>query len=661
MEDRGSQDSSFHHSTFIAHPSLSMRTLRIFLFGIPAVLLVLLATAFVNATFLSVAKKNEMSIGTLGEPSTLNPIQQADSASTQVGGLIFNGLIKYNKDLEIVGDLATTWELSQETTFRFATEEEALKALAVLNLKRSGQDGVTSRGGSSNWPITGILTTGPNLVITLSQPGLNDSEDIAQALTGGDLHALPFPSLEPGGKERAFKAEPIIRFTLRDGVRWHDGATFTSADVAFTWRALMNEKVASPRRADFDLVDSVETPDPLTVIVRYKKPFSPALPNWMTAILPEHILGKLDPAKWPEAYNRAPIGTGPFKFGEWKTNEFIRLKKNPDYFLGSPWLDSVVFHVLPDPLTLQLAFQTRQVDFWNVDPWAVKGLQGDPRFDLFSAPGNVYNYVGWNLRRPMFRDLKIREALAQAVNVPQMIKYILYGRGVQSTGIFTPRMWFFDPSVKPLPYDPQTARKLLDEAGWIPGPDGIRMKDGKRFSFTLLANNGNEVRRDIATLVQDDLKQVGIEVKVEIYEWAVLLKRFVNKGEFDAIVLGWGLGYDFDQFTIWHSSQTHPEELNFVGFSDPKVDQLLTELRQEYSRPEIIRIAGELQQTIYRKQPYLFLFVPESTEVMWKGAYRLRHPGPDGTWIDEPVRMTKAGWSYDMEWFYRPEYPPKKR
>jgi ABC-type transport system substrate-binding protein len=642
-----------------------MRTLRLFLYGIPAALLILLGAAFLNATLLSVAKKNEMSIGTLGEPSTLNPIQQADSASSQVGGLIFNGLIKYNQNLEIVGDLATKWELSQETTFQFATVEEAerLKNHWESILLFGRYAGLVPAGlqkylESCN-PVTSIETHGTKVIVLLNQAGLTFSNILLSDLKTNQFSPLSFPPLEPGGKERPFKAEPIIRFTLRDGVCWHDGAPFTSADVAFTYRAIMNEKVASPRRSDFDLVDSVETPDPLTVVVRYKKPFSPALLSWMTAILPEHLLGKLDPAKWPEAYNRKPIGTGPFKFGEWKTNEFIRLQKNSDYFRGSPWLDSVVFRVLPDPLTLQLAFQTRQVDFWNVDPWAVKGLKDDPRFDLFSAPGNAYNYIGWNLRRPMFHDLKVRQALAQAVNVSQMIKYILYGHGVQSTGIFTPQMWFFDTSVKPLPYDTEAAKKLLDEAGWKPCPDGIRVKDGKRFSFTLLANNGNEVRRDIATLIQDDLKQVGIEVKVEIYEWAVLLKRFVNKGEFDAIVLGWGLGYDFDQYAIWHSSQTHPEELNFVGFSDPKVDHLLTDLRQEYSRPEIIRLAAELQQTIYGQQPYLFLFVPEGTEVMWKGAYRLRHPGPDGTWIDEPVHMTKAGWSYDMEWFYRSEYPPK--
>ncbi len=626
-----------------------MRTLRFFLHGIPAALLLLLAAAFVNATFLSVARKNEMSIGTLGEPSTLNPIQQADSASSQVGGLIFNGLIKYNQDLEIVGDLATKWELSQETTFQFATKEEAQRAAILLKAGFDGQ-------------VIGIKPKGKNLVITLRQPGLKVSEKIAGFFEKNDLHPLPFPALEPGGKERTFKAEPIIRFTLRNGVRWHDGVPFTSADVAFTYRAIMDEKVASPRRSDFDLVSSVETTDPLTVVVRYKKPFSPALLSWMGAILPEHLLGKLDPAKWPEAYNRKPIGTGPFKFGSWKTNEYIRLVKNPDYFLGAPWLESIVFRVLPDPLTLQLAFQTKQVDFWNVSPWAVKGLEKDPRFDLFSAPGNMYNYIGWNLRRPMFQDLKVRQALARAVNVPQMIQYIIYGRGVQSTGIFTPQVWFFDPSVKPIPYDPAAARKILDEAGWKVGRDGIRVKDGKRFSFTLLSNNGNEIRRDIATLVQDDLKQVGIEVKVEIYEWAVLLKRFVGKGEFDAIVLGWSLGYDFDQYAIWHSSQTHPEELNFLGYNNPEVDNLLTHLRQEYARPEIIRLAGKLQQTIYADQPYLFLFVPEGTEVMWKGAYRLRHPGPKpGEWIDEPVQMTKAGWSYDMEWFYRPEYPPKQR
>jgi ABC-type transport system substrate-binding protein len=623
-----------------------MRSIRLLLYGIPAVLILLLVAAFVNATYLSVARKNEMSIGTLGEPSTLNPVQQADSASAQVAGLMFNGLLKYNQDLDVVGDLASSWELSQETTFQFATEEDAKTAHEAL-------DGIC-------WyvPLKTSLA-GKLLIIKLEEPGLKQSDELKKILLEKGLHPLSFPPLEKGGKERPFKAEPIIRFSLRKDVRWHDGAAFTSADVAFTYHAIMDERVASPSSSDFELVSSLETPDPYSVVVRYKKPFSPALLSWMQSILPAHLLERNEPAKWPEIYNRHPVGTGPFKFERWKTNEYIRLVKNPDYFRGSPWLDSIVFRVLPDPLTLQLAFQTKQVDFWAVEPWAVSSVEKDRRFDLFSSAGGMYNYIGWNLQRPMFQDLRVRKALAEAVNVPQMIKYIIYGRGVQSTGIFTPKMWFYNPKVQPLPYDPKAAAALLDEAGWKPGADGIRVKEGKRLSFTLLANNGNEIRKDIATLVQDDLKKIGVEVKVEIYEWSVLLKRFVSKGEFDAIVLGWGLGNGFDQYGIWHSSQTHPEELNFIHYNNPKVDHLLTDLRQEYSRAEIIRMAGDLQQTIYADQPYLFLFVPEGTSVMWKNSYRIRRPGPKpGEWIDSPVRMTKAGWDYDMEWFYRPEYAP---
>ena len=628
-----------------------MRSIRLFLYGIPAALILLLIAAFVNASFLSVAKKNEMSIGTIGEPSTLNPIQQADSASGQVAGFMFNGLLKYNQDLEVVGDLAASWGLSQETTFHFANASDANHAKSVLE---------SLLPNYPSWPITGITTVTNDLVITLSEPGLVDSQEISTHIYDSGCNPLPFPSLEKGDKGRPFKAEPIIRFTLRKDVQWHDGAPFTSADVTFTYHAIMDERVASPSSSDFELVSSLETPNPYSVVVRYKKPFSPALLSWMQSILPAHLLEKVEPAKWAEIYNRHPIGTGPFKFGNWKTNEYIRLIKNPDYFRGSPWLDSVVFRVLPDPLTLQLAFQTKQVDFWAVEPWAVQGVENDKRFDLFSSAGNMYNYIGWNLERPMFQDLRVRKALAEAVNIPQMIKYILYGRGVQSTGIFTPKMWFFDSKVQPLPYDPKAAAALLDEAGWKVGTDGIRVKDGKRLSFTLLANNGNDVRRDIATLVQDDLRKIGVEVKVEIYEWSVLLKRFVNKGEFDAIVLGWGLGNDYDQYAIWHSSKTHPEELNFVHYKNPEVDHLLTDLRQEYSRPEILRLTAKLQQTIYADQPYIFLFVPEGTSVMWKNSYRIRRPGSKpGEWIDSPVTMTKAGWNYDMEWFYRPEYPPK--
>jgi ABC-type transport system substrate-binding protein len=687
-----------------------MPRVRTLIVGIPLLLAAVTAVALWTVASVSADKKNEMYIGSIGEPTTLNPIQAADAASGSVTGVIFNALLKYNADLEIVGDLAREWDLSQRSTFFFDSAEEAILAAANMEAEIIDRNALNLRRYS---------VEGNRLVLELSMPGVTDSRKLSekfgvpflpvrtasivspkplgaalQEFAARDLSAqvvrvwvngnigelvylgdegttntrLKAWLAERFGEEGLviepvtapeFLAEPEVTFRLHKSVRWHDGAPFTSRDVKFTYDAIMDDRVASPRKPDYELVLSVEAPDEHTVRVVYRRPFSPALESWMMSMLPAHLLADKAPDQWPLAFNRAPVGTGPFKFAEWKTNQFVRVTRNDDYFQGRPHMDGIVFRVLPDPLTLRLAFETRQVDFWAADPWAVGSFREDERFTLFSAPSNSYNYVGWNLRRPMFQDLRVRQALAHAVNVDQMIRYVLYGFGTQSTGIFTPEMWFFNPRVQPLAYDPEKAKQLLDEAGWVPGPDGIRVKNGERFAFTLLTNNGNVIRSDIATLVQENLRAVGVEVTVEMYEWAVLLKRFVDQREFDAIVLGWALGQGFDQFQIWHSSQTEPERLNMVGYKSEQADRLLESVREEFDREKIIAMCGELQQLIYDDQPYLFLFVPQGTSVMWKDAYRVRRPGPDGTWIDEPVTMTKAGWSAYLEWFYRPEYPPE--
>jgi len=681
-----------------------MRVARYFIYGIPLAIVALIAVSFLNSAFLATSKKNEMSIGILGEPSTLNPIQQADGAASQVFATIFNGLLKYNEDLEIVGDLAKSWTLTQTTTVVFKDSAASAAALRMVESRRSDWGG---------WKLEVARIEGNFLLLFFTEPGMAASQEIFALFPTDSLQPLVTLRIEVkegaqdvlarlrkenpdarivrdwvesgaafeltatpevrelvaawlaahgGGEVKEagpvpFLAEPQVVFRLRSGVRWHDGQPFTSRDVAFTYRAIMDDASASPRKADFDLIQSVETPGLLTVRVTYRKPYSPALNSWMISILPAHILEGKTQDWWTKHFNRSPVGTGPFKFGEWRTNEFLRVVRNPDSFQApGPWLDGIVFRTLPDQLSLRLAFETRQVDFWTAEPWAVASFEKDPRFTVFSSPSSAYTYIGWNLKRPMFQDERVRQALAHAVDIPSMVKYILYGHGTQSTGIFTPQMWFFNPRVVPLAHDPARARALLDEAGWVPGPDGIRVKDGQRFSFTLISNNGNEIRRDIATLFQDGMKEIGVEVKVELYEWAVLLKNYINKGDFDAMVLGWSLGFDYDQFQIWHSSQSNPEQLNVVGYKNPEVDRLLEEIRQEYNREKIIAMAGQMQEIIYRDQPYLFLYVPQGTSVMWKDSYRIHRPDGHGGWIDSPVEMTKAGWSFWSDWFYRPEF-----
>lgn len=681
-----------------------MRIARWFIYGLPVIILLAIAASLWNVAGLSADKKNEMSLGLLGEPSTLNPIQQADSASSQVTSSIFNGLLKYSPDLEIIGDLAKSWTLHQTTTFVFRDSESAQKAAAVLMQRKPDWPA---------WTLESAEPFGRELVLQFREPGLDtsiqlhalfaplplaplaqlrveaneNSQEILKKLraampaipllrewveSGAAFEIVADPALKDDieawlgangggtvtvGEAVPFLAEPEVLFSLRDDVRWHDGAPMTSRDAAFTYEAIMDDATASPRKPDFDLILRVETPDEHSFRVVYRKPYSPALESWMISLLPAHLLEGKPQEWWVKNFNRTPIGTGAFKFSEWKTNEFLRVERNADYFgAPGPWLDGIVYRFMPDQLTLRLAFETHQIDFWGAEPWTVTAFADDPRFDVFTSPSSSYHYIGWNLRKPLFQDPLVRRALAHAVDVPSMVRYILYGRGLQSTGIFTPQMWFFDPSITPLAYDPEKARRLLAEAGWTPGPDGILQKNGERFSFTLITNNGNEVRRDIATLAQDGLKNLGIEVKVELYEWAVFLKNHINKGNFDAMVLGWSLGNSYDQFQIWHSSQRNPEQLNVVGYENPKADRLLEDIRQEYNREKILSFAAALQRTIYEDQPYLFLYVPEGTSVMWKGSYRICRPDGNGGWIDTPVEMTKAGWAYWSDWFYRSEF-----
>lgn len=682
---------------------------RRIILAVPILLLLVVFVSFLSTSSLSRKKENAMFIGSLGEASNLNPILSTDASSSQISALIFQSLLGVDENMNPVGELAESWKLSQISTLFFPSAEEAASARASVESLLAGQGRVEIDGTDGLWALR-IFLTEPgveftqklvegvqgvrplsvvNFSIAKGAPSevlkrvresaagallVRDFSESAQSLelTFAMASQELLPLLEEvlkGGmgdlevlweveEERNFLAEPEVHFVLRDGVLWQDGGRFSARDVEFTYRAIMDDAVASPRKPDFTLIREVEVLGDLELVVRYRRPYAPALNSWRMSILPAHILEGREPGWWAENFNRKPVGTGPFRLAQWKTNEFVRLEKNPLYWQApGPWLDAVVFRVFPDPLTLRLAFETAQVDFWSVDPWAVTTFRDDPRFQVFSAPSSSYSYVGWNLRRPLFQDPVVRRALAHAVNVPQMIQYLLYGFGIQSTGIFTPQMWFFDPEVEPFAYDPALAVEMLESAGWRRGRDGILEKDGMRFSFTLITNNANEVRRDVATLIQDDLREVGIEVKIELYEWAVFISRFVNKAEFDAVVLGWSLPQDdFDQFQIWHSSQAQPERLNVVGYNNPEVDRLLEAIRQEFNRERVIEMASRIQNKIFQDQPYLFLFVPESTSVMWKDSYRVCRPDGEGGWIVEPVRMTKAGWSHYLDWFFRPGF-----
>lgn len=465
-------------------------------------------------------------------------------------------------------------------------------------------------------------------------------------------------SVEAGDPSPA-QDEPRITFHLRPGVRWHDGKPFTADDVLFTYESLMDEKVASPRRSDYELVREVKVVDPMTLTVTYKRPFAPALLSWGTGMMPRHLLGGKTTQWWAKNFDRKPIGTGPFILEEWRSNEYIMMRRNPDYWEGAPSLERIVIRFIPDPLALRLSFETGELDVEGVEPHALGRMGKDPRYDIFSRLATAYDYIGWNLERPLFQDRRVRRALAHAVNVQEIIQYVLYGQGIQSNGTFPPQLWFANADIKPLEYDPEKAKKLLAEAGWKDrDADGWLVKDGKRFEFTLITNQGNEIRKDIATLVQEQFRRIGISVKVEIYEWAVFIKKKVDVHDYDACVLGWRLSLDYDQYALWHSSQCKPGELNFVSYKNPRVDKLLLLARSEFDRERVKKYCAELQQIIYDDQPYLFLEVPRGVTAMHKGQFRVYRPVEGGKFADEPIRATKAGIGVYDTWWYRTAFPP---
>jgi len=243
---------------------------------------------------------------------------------------------------------------------------------------------------------------------------------------------------------------PVLIFRLRPNVKFHDGHIFDADDVAFTYKALMNPKNLSPRISAYEPVKEVEAVDPLTVRITYKRLYSLAFSTWAVGILPEHLLNDealrkeaIAAGKDPEtfsmrqsAFNRHPIGCGPFVFREWRSDQYITLDRFEEYWEGAPNYKRYIFRIIPDLLTQEMEFYAGTVDSYAVQPHQVERLEEDPRYQSFSGPSFGYTYIGYNMRRRPFDDHRVRRALSMAIDVDKIIKYVLYGQGERITGPF---------------------------------------------------------------------------------------------------------------------------------------------------------------------------------------------------------------------------------
>jgi len=459
----------------------------------------------------------------IGEPNNLLPVLASDSASSSINGYVYNGLVRYDKNFVLEGELAESWEIS-----------------------------------------------GDNLTIT---------------------------------------------FHLRKGVTWHDATPFTSADVLFTYRMYIDPQVPTSYAEDFKQVVKADTPDDYTFRVTYAKPYAPALESWGTAIHPKHLLEGVEVTKSPLI--RHPIGTGPYRFVQWDAGEKVVLEANPDYYEGRPNIDRVVYRVIPDQTTTFLELQAGGLDFMGLTPIQYANQTDTPafrrNFEKYRYLGFGYSYLGYNLEKELFRDKRVRQAISYAIDKQEIIDGVLLGLGKAVTGPYKPDHWVNNPNVRIYEHNPAKARELLGEAGWHDSDgDGLLDKSGQPLSFTIVTNQGNDQRAKTAEIIQRRLKDVGIDVKIRIIEWAAFLKEFIFPGNFDATILGWTGGPEPDQYNIWHSSKTGPRELNFIKYKNSEVDDLLERGRRTFDRDERKRIYDRFQEILAEEQPYTFLFVQES-------------------------------------------------
>jgi peptide/nickel transport system substrate-binding protein len=428
-----------------------------------------------------------------------------------------------------------------------------------------------------------------------------------------------------------------LTFALRRDVTWHDGRPFTADDVVFTYHTMMNPKTPTAYRDSFSMISSVEAPDPYTVQVTYGRPFARAVSSWAMAILPKHLLETYAASGTlrESPQNRRPVGTGPYRFHEWRSGEKVVLLANRDYYDGPPYLGRVVYRVIPSQATIFLELKARGVDQTSLTALQYTRQTTYPAFNKafrkYRYPSSTYTFFGFNLKDPRFADVRVRRAFAHAINKQEIIDGVRQGLAREATGPIRPGTWAYTDQVRRYPYDLDRARQLLAEAGWKDrdGDGVVENVEGKPFAFTIQTNQGNEERKKIAEIIQQRLKDIGVKADIQVIEWASFVSEYLKKRRFEAVVMGFGVGTDPDQYVIWHSSQMGPDQMNRLSFSNPEVDRLLEDGRASCHEAQRVKYYQRFQQVLADEQPMIFLYFADALPVV---ASRVRgiEPAPAG-------------------------------
>lgn len=502
----------------------------------------------------------------------------------------------------------------------------ALAALVLL-VSVPGGPGASSAAVAGRHPWTdpghlriGVLRTIDNLNPLLT--GQAAVTDLAQFLFSGlirfDEHGEPIPDAATAVPTRAnggISADgKTITYHLRGDVKFADGHPVTADDVVFSWRQVLNPRNNVPYHFPYDKAESVVAKDAHTVVVRLRAPSAPFVSNFFRcgaqgSILPKHLLdGKPDLNQDP--FNIKPVGSGPYMVERYEVNNRLEMVPNPHWFGGKPGLRRVTYRIIPSENTLLVSLRTHDIDFYFAAPeQQYRELKGMPGVAVSAIPFSQFEMVTYNAGRAPLSDPRVRRATAMATDWKTIARTVYLDVDLPDWGDLFPRSPYYTPQPDPSAYDPAKARALLDAAGWKPGPDGIRVKDGKRLELEMVTVAGAITREKAEVVMQQQLRAVGIDMQVHNATANLLFAPLgagglFASGKYDLGIYAWTQNPDPDDTLTAGPDNLPPHGANYSRLADAELGKLQARGAATYDHGERKRIYAQVERRIGEVLPY---------------------------------------------------------